>query len=238
MRATVADAWSLAPIGELRLGEKVFPVPPLTFARFQRLIGAEPQAFVSALVDKVPTKTAAERLMARALRWTILYAPRLTRYLWKLVDLFGLGKQNGRVPELAGLVRICVPDVPEELWKTHGAPIDAVNLFLTFGRGHDWSLISDAIRLGEPLEPGETMPSQADFVGGLLAVAKATGYKVEELTEMRVDGFYLLVEALREQRPPEVGGEIPMGVEYENQEGSSALLDMLKRAEEAGRGSE
>ena len=34
----------------------------------------------------------------------------------------------------------------------------------------------------------------------------------------------------------EPGGEIPMGVEYENQEGSSALLEMLKRAEEAGRG--
>lgn len=192
MRATVADAWSLAPIGELRLGEKVFPVPPLTFARFQRLIGADHTAATARLVEHDAAAFA----------------------------------------EIAAIV---VPGITEADWREFASTKTALYLFALFVDAHDWKLISDAIRLGEPAEPGEDIPTLQQITAGLVSIGKATSYTIEALTEMRVDGFYLLVDALREDRV-QVGGEIPMGVEYENQEGSSALLDMLKRAEEAGRG--
>lgn len=192
MRATVADAWSLAPIGELRLGEKVIPVPPLTFARFQRLIGADHTAATARLVEHDAAAFA----------------------------------------EIAAIV---VPGITEADWREFASTKTALYLFALFVDAHDWKLISDAIRLGEPAEPGEDIPTLQQITAGLVSIGKATSYTIEALTEMRVDGFYLLVDALREDRV-QVGGEIPMGVEYENQEGSSALLDMLKRAEEAGRG--
>ena len=238
MQATVADAWSLAPIGELRLGERVFPVPPLTFGRFQRLIGAEPEKIAAALVVETPParRTLAERGMDRALRWSILHTPRLTRWLWRVVDLFGLGVRHVPVPEAARWVAICVPGVTEADWRKHGTQRHVAQLFLVFGRAHDWGFIADAIRLGEPLDDGEQLPSLTEITAGLVAVGKATGYTIEALTEMRLDGFYRLVDALREQRAPEPGGELPLGIEYADQTDGSRLLDLLAKAEEAGRG--
>lgn len=193
MRATVADAWSLAPIGELRLGERVFPVPPLTFARFQRLIGADHTAATARLVEH-------------------------------------------DAAAFAQIATIVVPGITEADWREFASTKTALYLFALFVEAHDWKLIADAIRLGEPEEPGEDIPTLKQITAGLVAIGKATSYTIEALTAMRVDGFYLLVDAIRDAREAEPGGEIPMGVEYENQEGSSALLEMLKRAEEAGRG--
>lgn len=237
MRATVADAWSLAPIAEVRLGEEVFPVPPLTFARFQRLLSADHQKVVAGLAGEARyAPSFATRAFRRMLKWAILRAPRAKRPLWWLVNRFGIGAKPLPAPSAAALVHLVIPAVPEATWREHGTQQEFARLFLTFSKAHDWGFISDAIRFGEPVDAGETMPSQTDLVNGLLAIAKATGYTVEDLTEMRVDGFYLLVEALREQRQPDVEGEIPEGIEYESGGDSSALLEMLKRAEEAGRG--
>lgn len=193
MQATVADAWSLAPIGELRLGERVFPVPPLTFGRFQRLIGADHSGATARLMEH---------------------------------DAAGFA-------EVAAIV---VPGITEADWREHASTMTALHLFALFAEAHDWKFIADAIRLGEPLEEGEEIPSLTQVTAGLVAVGKATGYTIEGLTGMRVDGFYLLVDALREQRAPEPGGELPMGIDYANQTDGSRLLELLKRAEEAGRG--
>lgn len=193
MRATVADAWSLVPIGELRLGERVFPVPPLTFARFQRLLTVDHAAATAQL--------AAHDAAAFA--------------------------------EIAAIV---VPGITEADWRECASTLTALHLFALFVGAHDWTLIAEAIRLGEPVEPGESIPTLQQITAGLIAVGKATGYTIEALTAMRVDGFYLLVDAIREERGPTVGGDLPMGVEYEDQTGGSSLLDVLKRAEEASRG--
>jgi len=193
MKATVADAWSLAPIGELRLGDRLVPVPPLTFGRFQRLIGSDHSEAVA--------KLAAHDAAA-----------------------------------FADLACIVVPGITAAEWRENASTMTALHLFTLFVGAHDWPLIADAIRLGEPVEPGEEMPTLAQVTGGLVAVGKATGYTIEGLTEMRVDGFYLLVDALREQREPQPGGDLPVGIDYEDQTGGSKLLDLLKRAEEANRG--
>ncbi len=230
---SVADAWSLAPIGELRLGERVVPVPPLTFGRFQRLLGAEPEKITAALAGDgaVIPRTRAERTMDAALRWTILRAPRLTRYLWRIVDLFGLGLRHVRVPDAARWISICVPEVSENEWRAHGTQRLIAQVFLMFCRAHDWSMIAAAIRFGEPHEDGELTPSRAQVVGGLLSMAKETGYTVEALHEMRLDGFYLLTEALR--REP-VASEDNPAFRFEEATGESTpLLDLLKKADEA-----
>lgn len=190
--AAVADAWSLAPIGEVRLGDRVVPVPPLTFGRFQRLLG-------------VSHVEATERLVARD------------------------------ASALAEIAAIVVPGITEAEWREHASTVTALHLFSLFVGAHDWSFIADAIRLGEPVEDGEEIPTLPQVVAGLIAVAKGSGETVERLVEMRVDGFYLLVEALRERRPAQES-DIPLGLDYVEDGRGSKLADLLRRAEEAGRG--
>ena len=193
MRATVADAWSLAPVGELRLGDRLVPVPPLSFGRFQRLIAVG------------HTQAAA-----------------------KLAE-----HDAAAFDEIAAIV---VPGITAAEWREHASTKTALYLFAAFVEAHDWPLIAEAIRLGEPADPGEGVPTLKQVTAGLVAIGKATGYTIEALTEMRVDGFYLLIDALREQGGPQEGGELPLGVEYDDQTGGSKLLDLLNQAEEAGRG--
>ena len=234
MARSVADAWSLEPLGVLRLGEREHPIPPLTFGRFQRLVGSEPHKAIGAIVGNGASRkqTRVEWLMERALRWSIRRAPRLTRHLWWIVDRFGLGQRRVPVPEVAPIVSICVPTVTEAEWKLHGTSRHVVDLFLMFGRAHDWAAIADAIRFGEPPEPGEEMPDRTQIVAGLLAVAKATGYTVEALHAMRVDGFYLLVESLRGQRERGEPEEtvLPPGVTVQGGD-ETGLLEKLRAAE-------
>lgn len=197
----VSEAWSLEPIGKVKLGPREHPVPPLTFGRFQRLLASEPQKILAALVETAHVKgqTVTERLMERALRWAILRHPRVTPRLWQLVELFGLGKRHRPMPGVEPWVRICVPTVEPGEWEKHGGAQAFCALFLMFARAHDWEFISEAIRFGEPAAPGEIIPTRTQVTAGLMAVAKEAGYTIEELHAMRLDGFYTLVEAIREQ---------------------------------------
>ena len=191
----VADAWSLEPIGELRLGERVFPVPPLTFARFQRLLGIDHAAIVAAMTG---------------------------------------GGLAGAWPA----VEACVPGVPRDLWEEEAMPPDVASLFLVFVKGHDWAFISDAIRFGEPPEPGEKPSTRAEVVGGLIAIARATGYTIEALNAMRVEGFYMLVEALRAEKERNANPEgegMPGGIEVADGD-ATGLLARLNEAVGASRG--
>ena len=232
---SVADAWSLAPIGEVRLGARVVPVPPLTFGRFQRLLGSEPEKIAAALAGDgaALARTRAERAMDAALRWSIIRAPRLTKYLWRIVDQFGLGLRHVRVPDAARWVAICVPGVTENEWRARGTQRLVAHLFLMFCRAHEWAMIADAIRFGEPQEEGEVLPSRTHIVSGLLAMAKATGYTVEALNEMRVDGFYLLTETLRSQQPESADIVADPAFQFQPPGESTPLLDLLKKADEA-----
>lgn len=80
------------------------------------------------------------------------------------------------------------------------------------------------------------MPSQVAIASGLLAVARRSGYRIEDLLTMRVEGFYLLIETLRadaERTQAEANGEEPgvlPGVEYESKVPQS-LVDLMERAE-------
>ncbi len=192
----VVDAWSLEPIGSLKLGQGEYPVPPLTFARFQRLLGLDAPAFARAIA-------------------------------------------GGDIRAAWPCVQVCVPSVPRQEWDDYATQKTVADLFLLFVRGHDWVFIGEAIRFGQPQAPGETMPSQNDVASGLLAVAKQSAHRIEDLLAMRVEGFYYVVEAIREEADRkaaavrealgEVEGPLP-GMAYEAAVPSS-LLDLMSRAE-------
>jgi hypothetical protein len=178
----VADAWSLDPIGELRLGDRLVPVPPLTFGRFQRLLALPSSEFIRAM---------ATGDVAAAFPWAEVVIPGLSRTEW----------EGGATAATIG------------------------KLFMLFTRGHDWAFIGDAIRF-------------VTRAAGLLAIARASGHRIGDLVEMRLEGFHLLVETLRRER--ESGeeqvpqGGIPEGFGYAPD--ASGLLEKLKAAEEAASG--
>lgn len=192
----VVDAWSLDPIGSLKLGQGEHPVPPLTFARFQRLLALDAPAFARAIA-------------------------------------------GGDVRAAWPCAQVCVPAITRQEWDDYATQKTVADLFLLFVRAHDWEFIGEAIRFGQPQGPGETMPSQNDVAAGLLAVAKQSAHRIEDLLTMRVEGFYYVVEAIREEADRkvtavrealgEVGGA-PPGMAYETKVPSS-LLDLMSRAE-------
>ncbi len=230
MTQGVVDAWSLDPIGTVTLGDREHPVPPLSLGRFQRLLQSEPQKLAAALLDGAKPKppTLAERGMARLLRWSVLRRPWLTRWLWGVVEACGLGKRTWAVPAAAPWVRLCVPSVSDEEWAEHGDQRKLAALFVMFAKAHDWELVGDALRFGEPLDQGEVLPTKTEIAAGLLAVAKATNYTIESLSSMRVDGFYLLVETLRSQRPAvEENGTMPDGIGVESDPEALARVNAI-----------
>ena len=239
MPKSVTDAWSLEPIALVKLGAVVHPVPPLTFGRFQRLLEADRREMIEGLIGEMKGAgwpSLATRVMNRALKFTILRAPWLTSFLWSIVDVFRIGRRRIPAKSAASLVHTVIPSVTEEEWRKHGTQQEFGRLFLAFANAHDWGFIADAIRFGEPIEDGELIPSAAQVTQGLLAVAKETGYTMEGLTAMRVDGFYRLTEALREQadeRRASAASERPplAGIAFES-EIPQKLVDLVRKAQE------
>ena len=229
----VTSAWALTPIASITLGGRAIPVPPLTLGRFQRLLDADTATLArQAVAGEPPRLPLLGRVLRRALRFAVLRAPWAKRPLWWLVNRLPVEPKRSSVAVLAPIAAIVLPGVTEEEWAQHARQADFLRLFLAFAQAHDWPFISEQIRFGEPLEPGERVPSANEVTSGLLAVAKQTGYTMEGLTEMRLDGFYRLVASLREDAeraaPPTQPGVLP-GVEFE-QGIPAGLADLMARA--------
>ncbi len=178
----------------------------------------------------------ATRVMNALIRRAVLHARWAAPALWWVVDLFKIGRRRIPAASAASLVHDVIPSVTEEDWRKHGSQQEFGRLFLAFVKAHDWEFIARAIRFGEPVDEGEVIPSASQVTQGLMAVAKETGYTMEGLGAMRLEGFYRLTEALHEQaeerraanpeeRPPLVGiafeSEIP-----------EPLMDLLRKAKE------
>jgi hypothetical protein len=76
---SLSDAFDLRPLGEITLGGRSYPVPPLTFARFQKLLGMDHGAFVSRLVAIAETNGAD---LAGFLDLVMLVVPDMDRNDW------------------------------------------------------------------------------------------------------------------------------------------------------------
>lgn len=235
----VTDAWSLEPIALVKLGAVVHPAPPLTLGRFQRLLDADRHEMIEGLLGEMKGAggpSLATRVLNRALKFTILRAPWLTSFLWAIVDALKIGRRRIPAASAASLVHTVIPSVTEEDWRKHGSQQEFGRLFLAYANAHDWGFISDAIRFGEPVDDGEVIPSASQVTQGLMAVAKETGYTMEGLAAMRLEGFYRLTEALREQseerRAASPEGHQPLtGIAFES-ELPQNLADLLRKAQE------
>lgn len=235
------DAWSLEPLGVLRLGDREFPVPPLTLGRFQRLLGLDTEALTKGLLAEYKTTPPRSvRVMRALLRLSILRGLPGRRLMWWAIERFHIGHRLYRAASAADAVGLVVPGVTPSVWKEHGSQLEFSKLFLLFADGHDWAYIANAIRFGEPVEEGEELPDPDDIAQGLIAVAKETGHSVEQLATMRLEGFYRLVAALRakaeaqedavaQSRHPQ-GGPLP-GVEYVD-EIPEELRELIRKARE------
>jgi len=229
----------------IELGGREFPVPPLTLGRFQRLLELDTRAIVERLLaEQAVAGGVIVRAFNRVLRWSILHAPRMKRPLWWLVRVFGIGRGMRRASGAAPLVATVIPGITVATWREHGSLAELMRLFTLYVEAHDWTFISESIRFGEPLAPGEIIPTPTDVTAGLIAVSREAGYTIEGLTSMRVEGFYRLVDGLRSRvAAPEPGNVtepfgasgLPEGMVREH-EVPAGLKDLLDRATGETRG--
>lgn len=190
MARGVVESWSLEPIGHVQIGPGEFPVPPLTFGRFQRLLALDAAALMRGLVD---------------------------------------GDAEAAWP----WVEVVLPGLPRDRWVAFCTPKLVADLFLMFGKSHDWAFVGDAIRFGEPMEPGEQAPGMVEITAAMLAMAQKSGYKVQDLFDLRLEAFYLIVESLRPKDvPTETPATLPAGIGVEDGD-PTGLLAKLRAAEEA-----
>ncbi|MBK9968675.1 MAG: hypothetical protein IPP07_28955, partial [Holophagales bacterium] len=141
------DAWSLEPLGVLRLGDREFPVPPLTLGRFQRLLGLDTEALTKGLLAEYKTTPPRSvRVMRALLRLSILRGLPGRRLMWWAIERFHIGHRLYRAASAAEGVGLVVPGVTPSVWKEHGSQLEFSKLFLLFADGHDWAYIANAIR--------------------------------------------------------------------------------------------
>jgi hypothetical protein len=172
------DAGDLSPMLEIRLGEKTFPVPPLTLARFMKLTACNWSALLKGILgSKAPG--VGEPMTDEDVKNPRAFAAKLGA---SLVDF-------PHVP-FAPLIAAVVPGLTEKEWGEHGTPVVMLDLYYRFATAHDWKLIADAIGFGKPVEKAAT---GATIAGALMAFCQAYPfYKPEDLLAMRVDYFFLI----------------------------------------------
>lgn len=153
--ASYATAFSLSPTLTLTIGGREHTVPPLTFGRFQSLIGA---------VKGAPELTAEGW-------WPIFreVIPGVTWTLWKA--------------EIKG---------PEDIGRI-GA--DVLRFML---EAHDWDFIWSALGWGKKPSEDERV-NESEFLAAASAVARANGMTLPQILELKVEGYFVLVMAIKAQ---------------------------------------
>lgn len=201
---SLADAFDMRPLGEITLGGRSYPVPPLTFGRFQKLLSQDFSALLRALGgdpdDEVPTP----------------FNP----------------------APLRDIATMLIPEIDPEVWEVCAKQEHAARVFLFFARGHDWSFLLDAIAFGQPLEPGEKMPTAGRMMAGLLALSQQSGIPVDELMDKRAEGVYHVGAGVKERNDmaAEAAGEAagpasgPPPPGLGRREEVATILDLMEQA--------
>lgn len=190
MARGVVESWSLEPIGRVQIGPDEYPVPPLTFGRFQRLLS---------------------------------------------LDAAGLmrGMAGGDAVAAWPWIEVCLPGVTRNRWEAFCTEKLVADLFVMFGKAHDWAFVSDAIRFGEPVAADEPQVGLVEITAAMLAMAQKSGHKVQDLFELRLEAFYLIVESLRQgAAQAEEPATLPPGIAVEDGD-ATGLLEKLRAAEGA-----
>jgi hypothetical protein len=200
-------AFSLTPTHSLVVGERTFEVPPLTLGRFLSLMGTDFSALKADLVKgaltqvgdtgpkELPSLGMLKNLIADAkaageeiaLRETVERDfPGLVHDLARMLHALS--------PEaVAPLVLAVVPGLDPEAWKAHGTPIKALELFRFFYNVHDWTFITETVRLGKPREDEEEQTTRATVSAALVSFCRAHPFvSPEGLLATRIEGFFYL----------------------------------------------
>jgi len=183
------EANDLSPMLDLQLGEKVYPVPPLTLARFLKLSACDWQAMLTELLG-----SNAPAMMAEAdPEDPVAFAKKL-----------GVALVDFPHAPFAEVVAAIVPGASAAEWIEHGDALKLMLIYHAFGKTHDWTLISDAIGFGKPVEKEATGRTVAGAL--MLFCQNFPFYKPEDLLAMRVDFFFLIRQGVAEPREDETEG--------------------------------
>ena len=217
-KVTIDRAFDLWPEYELRLGEKVFGIPPLTLGRFLNLTG--PAVMECTEVVQLGLLGILEKMTTDAGRTPEdVLAGRL---------LASLDPKS-----LFPIASAIIPRLDEAAWTAFGGilELEAVGRFLY--ELHDWEFIGQELGVTEEHE----VPTGATVNAALTGFAQATGRTVEDLLEMRLEGFYHYARGIRELRAQlELAAKGPLSTPEELgvpivKDAGSPLWDAMEKAE-------
>lgn len=173
-------AFDLTPGYELRLGPKVYPVPPLTLGRFMDLMACD-WSLLSVALKAVQTPPSTEPLATEP---------------EKLAAQIGKSLAYFPTAAFAPLIVTVVPGVTSSEWEEHGTGTEFLRLYRYFGLTHDWLLICKAIGFGDPKAAPAT---RSTVTAALLSFCQRfPSESLEGLLNKRVEGFFYMRDGASE----------------------------------------
>lgn len=167
---TLEDDFSLEPIGEIVLGPRRIPVPPLTRGRFLKLLSFPQDELRRRVVQAVTDAKTSDPL------------------------------QEGRAAAeaLAPVVLAMVPGLTREAWEERGTLWYVLELMLIFKHGHDWQMIGNSIEAGIIAAEEEGRSDPVSEESALQLYTKLFGGTIPELQATRIEGFWRLMNGALE----------------------------------------
>lgn len=177
MRISFARAFDLTRTRTVRIGGTDYHVPPISFGRFQDLLRLDPELARKTLGSETIEEVAEVLTGLDAIE-------RMSR-----LDVFPLFEHAAAL----------VPGLEREHWRV-ATILDVIELFAFFSQEHDWRYVSEAIAFGKPREEDEPTVNMVGLADAMLRLAERLDCSMQELLAMRLEGFYLCIDALKDRK--------------------------------------
>jgi hypothetical protein len=175
VKLSIREAFALEPTRDVRIGDRTYTVPPLTFGRFQDMIRCR--------------LTAAMECIGAADLGSLGEA------VTNLETIAAMAAVD--VQPLFPLARTVVPGLVESDWQK-ATLLDVITLFAHFTLVHDWAFVAEETGILKP--DTSAGPSAPEFEGALLLIARELGCRLDEPLNFRLEGFFVAVTAIRAKR--------------------------------------
>lgn len=246
-RFGAAHAFDLSPIGEVVLGGRHFPIPPLTLARFCRLLSFDMEALMQLAIDCLggdpATITSGPKSPRRWFWRRLLGRVRFAQYNASDLVIGASAAEKRAVGGLCDVALVAIPDLTRETWMRYASPAEIDEIYTTFANSHDWAFIADNMGLDRDVE---REPQELETV--LVAIASIIpGHTEQSLLATRLEGFYRLareaerIARVRQEGSPtgspvttdELSMVIPTKRDPERAAALGAMFDEARRRAEA-----
>jgi hypothetical protein len=186
-RVAPQDAFDLSEAFRLTLRgagrkKRTVEVRPLTFRRFLGVLGANLTELVGRLAIGVTLPPKSEE----------------PKTVGDLAKIIGQSLAHLDHAPFAELVHVVAPEVSVAAWEEGGSSVELMCMVAWFHRIHDWEYIGESTSFGKPIEASDGKSAAATLSGALVGLAKATGERVGDLLDTRVEGFFVLKEGAEE----------------------------------------